>query len=306
MSKSNTNYYRLGIFVLSGIGVLIALILLFGSGQFFKESFTVETYIEQSVTGLDIGAPVRFRGVKIGKVSTIALSGPIYESDKPLSQQKQYVVVRLLIQGKSKDLLGSLDTMVANSLGARLENQGITGVNYIEIDYYKQIKDKAELALPFNWEPQYPVIPSIPSQVDMLSNGITKTINNLSQVDFVGMQKRIDDLLSNLNLIIAGSGGTNDGVVKSIERLNALLARIDQATSRQEIEFLTRELIALSVSLRQTIGSMQSDAVNSAENIKQVTEQLNDLTRIASRYPSSLVWGEPPSKIILPESGNKK
>jgi hypothetical protein len=107
-------------------------------------------------------------------------------------------------------------------------------------------------------------------------------------------------------LIIAGSGGTNDGVVKSIERLNALLARIDQATSRQEIEFLTRELIALSVSLRQTIGSMQSDAVNSAENIKQVTEQLNDLTRIASRYPSSLVWGEPPSKIILPESGNKK
>ena len=140
----------------------------------------------------------------------------------------------------------------------------------------------------------------------MLSNGITKTINNLSQVDFVGMQKRIDDLLSNLNLIIAGSGGTNDGVVKSIERLNALLARIDQATSRQEIEFLTRELIALSVSLRQTIGSMQSDAVNSAENIKQVTEQLNDLTRIASRYPSSLVWGEPPSKIILPESGNKK
>jgi phospholipid/cholesterol/gamma-HCH transport system substrate-binding protein/paraquat-inducible protein B len=147
MSKSNTNYYRLGIFVLSGIGVLIALILLFGSGQFFKESFTVETYIEQSVTGLDIGAPVRFRGVKVGKVSTIALSGPIYESDKPLSQQKQYVVVRLLIQGKSKDLLGSLDTMVANSLGARLENQGITGVNYIEIDYYKQIKDSLNLIL---------------------------------------------------------------------------------------------------------------------------------------------------------------
>jgi len=76
-NHSNPNYFRLGIFVLAAIGALLAAILIFGSGQFFKKSFMVETYVKQSVTGLDAGAAVRFRGVKIGQVTLIALSGDL-------------------------------------------------------------------------------------------------------------------------------------------------------------------------------------------------------------------------------------
>lgn len=70
-NNSNPNYFRLGLFVLAAIGVLIAVILIFGSGQLFKRSFTIETYIKQSVTGLDTGAAVRFRGVAIGQVTSM-------------------------------------------------------------------------------------------------------------------------------------------------------------------------------------------------------------------------------------------
>jgi phospholipid/cholesterol/gamma-HCH transport system substrate-binding protein/paraquat-inducible protein B len=45
MSNSNPNYFRLGLFVLAAIGALIALILVFGSGQIFQKTFEVETYI---------------------------------------------------------------------------------------------------------------------------------------------------------------------------------------------------------------------------------------------------------------------
>jgi len=68
-NNSNPNYFRLGLFVLAAIGVLVAVVLIFGSGQLFKKSFVIETYIKQSVTGLDTGASVRFRGVKIGQVT---------------------------------------------------------------------------------------------------------------------------------------------------------------------------------------------------------------------------------------------
>ena len=77
-NNSNPNYFRLGVFVRAAIGVLIAIILIFGSGQLFKKSFMVETYLKQSVTGLDTGAAVRFRGVKVGQVTLIGLSGDIY------------------------------------------------------------------------------------------------------------------------------------------------------------------------------------------------------------------------------------
>ena len=41
-NQSNPNYFRLGVFVLAAIGVLVAVILIFGSGKFFKKSFGIE------------------------------------------------------------------------------------------------------------------------------------------------------------------------------------------------------------------------------------------------------------------------
>ena len=81
-NNSNPNYFRLGVFVLAAIGVLITVILIFGSGQFFKKSFTIETYLKQSVTGLDTGAAVRFRG---DRKSTRLNSSHITRSRMPSS-----------------------------------------------------------------------------------------------------------------------------------------------------------------------------------------------------------------------------
>jgi phospholipid/cholesterol/gamma-HCH transport system substrate-binding protein/paraquat-inducible protein B len=131
MSNSNPNYFRLGLFVLAAIGTLIAVILVFGSGQIFQKTFEVETYIKQSVTGLDKGASVRFRGVKVGQVISVGLTGEIYESEIPLTKRKEYVIVRMLINGDPKHLLGDINILVAANLRARVKTMGITGVNYI-------------------------------------------------------------------------------------------------------------------------------------------------------------------------------
>ena len=106
MSQSNPNYFRLGLFVFAGFAAILALILIFGTGQLFKKTIMVETYIEQSITGLDVGAPVRFRGVKVGQVTFIGLSGSLYESNEPFPERKEYVVVRMLIDRDEEKLLG--------------------------------------------------------------------------------------------------------------------------------------------------------------------------------------------------------
>jgi phospholipid/cholesterol/gamma-HCH transport system substrate-binding protein/paraquat-inducible protein B len=84
------------------------------------------------------------------------------------------------------------------------------------------------------------------------------------------------------------------------------LGRIDDVANKAELELLMREVIATTVILRQTLSSVQGDTLSSVENLKQITDQLNDLARVASRYPSSVVWGEPPPKIILPVVGAQK
>ncbi|QWD31178.1 MCE family protein [Polynucleobacter paneuropaeus] len=304
IKNANPNYFRLGVFVLSAIGVLIAIILIFGGGRFFKPSFTVETYVKQSVTGLDVGAPVRFRGVRLGQVTLIGLSGDIYEKRTKMTDRNEYVVIRMKIFGEKIDGK-ALDTFIKENLRARIKSSGITGVSYVEFDFDSPTDTAAYPPLKYDWDPDYPVVPSLPNQADQIISGLQKIVASLSEADLQGTQKKFDALLTNLNILMAGDGKSNQGVVQSVQELNVLLARIAKVTDKGELEILTRELIGAMVSLRQTLTSAQGNTEVTVENIKQASEQLNELTRIASRSPSSLIWGEPPPKIILPMNGTQ-
>lgn len=304
MSKnSNPNYFRLGLFVLAAIGVLVAVVLIFGSGQLFKKSFMVETYIKQSVTGLDTGAAVRFRGVKIGQVTLIGLSGDMYERDKPFPERRQYVVVRMQIFGETVNE-NLIKDFVKNNLRAQVKSQGITGVNYVEFNFTPNANTYSPL--PYEWKPDYPIIPSLPNQADQIIGGIQKLIDGMNELNINDTQKKFDALLNNLNLLMAGNGKDNEGIIQSVKDLNVLLARISKVTDKDELNILMREVIGTVVSLRQTIASIQGDSAVTIENLKQTSEQLNELTRIASQSPASLIWSEPPPRITLPMNGAQK
>ena len=299
-TNSNPNYFRLGVFVLGAIGVLIAVILIFGGGKIFQKSFMVETYIKQSVTGLDAGAAVRFRGVKIGQVTSIGLSGDIYERDIPFHDRRQYVVVRMQIFG-DKVNSSQIEEFVKNHLRARVKSMGITGVNYIEFDFVSTAADSPPLA--YAWTPEYPVIPSLPNQADEIIAGIQKLIAHMNEVNIDGTQKKLDALLGNLNVLMAGDGKGNEGVIRSVKDLNVILERVSKATDKDELSVLMRELVAATTSLRQTITSVQGDTALTMENIKQASENLNEFSRIASQSPSSLIWSDPPPKLTPSNNG---
>ena len=294
-NNSNPNYFRLGVFVLAAIGVLIAIVLIFGSGQLFKKSFMVETYLKQSVTGLDTGAAVRFRGVKVGQVTLIGLSGDIYEKDVPFEKRLQYVVVRMQIFG-DKLTEQQIEDFAKNNLRARVKSMGITGVNYVEFDFANNTSDHDPL--PYNWQPAEPVIPSLPNQADEIIMGLQKFVTVLNNAN-------IDQLLVNLNSLMAGDGKGNQGLVGSVQSMNLILARIAKATDKDELNVLVRELIGTMVALRQTVTSIQGDTATTVENLKQTTENLNEFSRIASQSPSSLIWGEPPPRIVPPLNGTQ-
>lgn len=298
MSNSNPNYFRLGLFVLAAIATLIALILVFGSGQIFQKTFEVETYIKQSVTGLDNGASVRFRGVKIGQVISVGLTGEVYEKNVPQIERKEYVIVRMLINGDPKQFLGEVGSFVSANLRAKVKTMGITGVNYIELDF--EARPNEYPILVYTWKPEYPVIPSSPSPADEIFTGLQKVISNLSALNLADTQQKFDQLVTNLNTVLAGSGKGNQGIAQSVQELNTLLAKLNGVTSNAELELLTQELVASAVVLRQMLSSVQGDTASTMENLRQASEQLNDLARIASRAPSSLIWSEPPARIQLP------
>jgi paraquat-inducible protein B len=72
MSKK-ANKTLIGVFVVTAIVMLTAAVIIFGSGKFFKVTHEYVAFFEGSVKGLRIGAPVMFRGVRIGEVTDLAL-----------------------------------------------------------------------------------------------------------------------------------------------------------------------------------------------------------------------------------------
>jgi phospholipid/cholesterol/gamma-HCH transport system substrate-binding protein/paraquat-inducible protein B len=298
-NDSNPNYYRLGVFVLAGIAVLIAVILIFGGGKLFQRSFMVETYLKQSVTGLDTGAAVRFRGVKIGQVTMIGLSGDMYEKDVPFNERRQYVVVRMQIFGEKVNE-EQIREFVENNLRARIKSMGITGVNYVEFDFVSSAHNFPQL--PYAWKSEYPVIPSLPNQVDEIMTGIQKLVSAINDMNLDGAQKKLDKVFDNLNTLMAGDGKGNEGLTKSVHELNLILTRVAKVTDKDELNILMRELVAATTALRQTITSVQGDTALTMDNIKQAGENINEFSRIMSQSPSSLIWSEPPPKITPPNN----
>ena len=81
-----TRYRRLGVFVFVALSLCGAVLFLLGGRSLFQPTFTFETYFNEFVAGLDIGSPVRFRGVPLGQVTEILPASTEYERDVPARQ----------------------------------------------------------------------------------------------------------------------------------------------------------------------------------------------------------------------------
>ena len=141
MSKQ-ANKTAIGVFVVGAVVLAVVAIIVFGSGKIFVKTDSFVVYLPGSVKGLRIGAPVMFRGVKIGEVTQIRL----YTVKKNLSVE---IPVILQVDPASFHSIGSmvetdvenkeqeLDAMIKMGLRARMEMQSfVTGQRMINLDYY--------------------------------------------------------------------------------------------------------------------------------------------------------------------------
>src|SRR5438876_5105795 len=126
--SAKTNDFKLGLFVLAGVALLIAGILAFGARSFFEKKGVLETYIDDEVQGLSVGSPVELRGVRVGKVTRINFSWNVYPETN-----SNYVVVEFEIRddvsplppGEAREQL--IQSEIKRGLRARVKAQGITG-----------------------------------------------------------------------------------------------------------------------------------------------------------------------------------
>ena len=272
------SYFKIGIFVISAVVIGIIGVVVLGVGTIFQKKSIVETYIDESVQGLDVGSPVKFRGVPVGRVEQISLTSAEYAT------RREYVLVRVSISSnilqfpvndpRSPQLKQALD----RGFRIRIAPQGLTGVAYLEADY---LEPERNPPLEIDWQPEYPYIPSTRSRITQLSEAVERILRNFSDIDIAQLSQTIDK-----SIVAITKLAENANLDKIGAQANALLSELRQ-TNRQintlvsnpELKTAVADVSASAGWARQIIERAEKPINQMLTDLPQATESLNRLVK---------------------------
>ncbi|KKO18250.1 MAG: paraquat-inducible protein B [Candidatus Brocadia sp.] len=259
MSKP-ANKTLIGAFIIGAIALLVAAVLIFGSGKFLKKTHYAVVFFEGSIKGLNEGAPVIFSGVKIGAVTNIRL---VYD---PVNDSVRIPVIIELEPDKFErtDVVErqpekNLKLLIERGLRAQLQMQSVvTGQLMIALNFFP---DKPANYIGFVKE--YPEIPSIPTPLQELA----KTIEDLHLKEIV---KKLDVTL--------------DSVKKLIQHIdNKIDPLITNITKTSEVSQNTLEIMQATLKQTNNTLSVFSETARSARSLTEYLQQ----------HPDSILKGKP-------------
>jgi phospholipid/cholesterol/gamma-HCH transport system substrate-binding protein/paraquat-inducible protein B len=324
MEESRT-HFRLGLFVFVALTIFAALLFILGGRSLFQPKFVFETYFDTSVAGLDIGAPVRFRGVPLGEVTEIVTSGAEYQLNIPFVERRKYIVVRGNVAVSKKEveeIRRDIGEFVAQGMRAQTQLAGITGQQYLTLDI---LDPETYPPLPFDWKPRYAYVPSAPSLTTQIIDNAQEFLANLNKADIQKLGQNLNRLVEDVNGKIDElpvdelSAQILDGIKDvraTVDRINGLLAkgeveatlrnlntasgRIDVLLARPDIDQTLANTAAVTGRADALIGDNQYDLRVIVEDLRVTAENLRVLSEAVKRYPAGALVGGPPEKVPFP------
>src|SRR5688572_4649501 len=210
--SAKANYFKLGLFIIIAVVLAICAVLVLGAGRLFQKKIIIETYLEQSVQGVEVGSKAKYRGVPIGNIKRISFTRNHYASNPALPTQHSYVLLELELTslpfgGMNEYTIDEeLPKEVSHGLRARITSQGVTGTSYIEIDY---LEPERYPVLPIEWKPERPYIPSAPSALSKIVNSAEEVFSELGRIEFAKIAADAEKLIAKVSNLPFGMLGTN-------------------------------------------------------------------------------------------------
>lgn len=317
---SQRTKFTVGLFVASGITCALLAVIWLGMSRFFEKGHYYVTYFNESVQGLEVESPVKYRGVAIGRVKDIGVA----------PDSKLIEVILKVETGQSLD----------GNIVAQLKSVGITGSMFVELDRKRPDEPDRSPALSFPTE--YPIVASRPSEISELVRGVDDVLDQIRSLDLKGISQKIKTNLDSVNQVIhdANVAGlsrrmedalTGLGVIldhhrwdkvmglveEAVGSINRLMhkagdgvARVDHVVRKNEAEIdlavqdfrqaMTKtnrlleqgsHLVRGTHNLQDNLGGRLLDV---ADNLEKASENLERLIDLLADHPSQLMFGTPP------------
>ena len=298
--ETKVNLALVGAFVLLLGAALIGGVLWLSSEKSYRKTYdTYLVYMEESVSGLTPDAPVRYRGVQVGRVRRIALA--------PGDAEKVQLTLDI-----------ERGTPIKQNTVALLVTQGLTGIAHVNLT--GGTRDSPALEAPPGED--YPVIRTGPSLMVRLDAALTTLIANLTRTSESlnavldeGNRASLKQTLANLERIsgtlsarsaaidsgVANAARTMENTARLSAELSGLVERIQR--SADAFDRMSSEGARAAASTANAVEDARADLHEAAPEARQLLSELRDLTASLRRFsddlernPGMLVHGKPGGK----------
>lgn len=257
MSKQ-ANKTLIGAFVLGALGLVVAGVVVFGSGKIFRKANKNVMFFEGSVKGLQIGAPVMFRGVQIGHVTDVVLEVNAKELIAFVPVFIEIYPQKIVpIEDKPSFDEQYLQALIEKGLRAQLQLQSfVTGQLIVNLDFHPGTPIRL-----VGLEKKYPEIPTIPSE------GLERLTKRLEDLPLNEIADRLNETLAGINRLV-----NSRDLQASIGSLNRLLKDTDLVVKRLDTE----------------IGPLASDIKGTADAARAALAQAEKTLRFNEGVPGEI------------------
>jgi paraquat-inducible protein B len=316
-----------GAFVLGAIALVLAAIVLLSSGNWFEPKVLFTVFFPGSVRGLNTGAPVTFRGVKIGEVKEVTafLSG---RDDRPI-QIEVVIEVRTRVveapEGVARPFAGESPEALAKALiergvRARMLSQSLlTGQKYIDLDFLPE--EPARLA---GITRRYPELPTTPTAMEKLGDKAETFFEKLADLPLDEMLEDVRKAIQSLREVLSSPdlrgaiAGAHRGA-RSIEptlaearatlvdarglikELNSKVQGVgdDAETTLHEVrDTLDKAQQTLDALERALSGADEARvrAASTLEELERAMKAIRNLVDYIQTHPEAVLQGKPQTK----------
>jgi phospholipid/cholesterol/gamma-HCH transport system substrate-binding protein len=320
-----TNHWKLGLFVTVGFVLSLTTVAVLGARSLQKEVVRYVSYFDESVQGLETGSPIKFRGVTIGTVGKIDVA-PDHRLVEVTSElgvaELNGLGLDVAQGGKSRGEHTKLT--VATDLRVQLASMGLTGVKFLQLDFFV-VADNPPPTLPFPAPENY--IPAAPSTMKNLEDSVVRTMNRLPEIadQLSVILKRVDNVLGDVedkhlpDQVLATLGGANqviaeaqktlahvevgklskqaqktlDGLDVTVTRMNSLLARVDG--DKGLLASVGRASDAVGDTARNADG-LGSELEETLRAVQEAAKSIHKLTDALEKDPDMLLKGRAQGK----------
>jgi paraquat-inducible protein B len=267
--SSKTNHFKLGLFVTAGLSVGIGALLWLGGSALYQQKLRMHALFDESVNGLDVGSPVKYRGVTLGNVAGIRFA-----------TDQQTVIVDMDVYSDSITAAGLRQGERMNfDFAVQLTSAGITGGKYIAADEF-----------PEDRYPRVRVPADLPEDIhpDDLLPSVTSSLKNFEETVYTlaeslpGMFEDVDNLVEELLALSETANDLATGEIRDV------LERVAESLAEVDVEGISDGLVQTLEELPSAIASLREDGERLMAKDGRVYELLDDIQELVTSADQAL------------------